>query len=295
MQSVILIGASGYLGSHVLATLVEQGYRVYATENKAKVKPVKNVEVLSGGIKSITYSFIKEVTPIAIYHCGRPTFSRLRKLGRKLASFKAAKLNRNLIKEIRKSGVNVPLIFASGSLAYGNSLVAHMEDSPLSPISYSKQYIRGEMPLLKAINSESFPVLLLRFPWLIGNGSWFKWFYETSAREIGKIPIFGNGDNRMSIISVVDAARLMVEYPRKFEDSGIYNVFSPHCPMQREFVKIIENKYKCEVVDCKQLYPNGLEKAVMEAFESNIIMDSKHRSVLDDYNFSSIEDSIGYF
>ena len=295
MQSVILIGGSGYLGSRVLAELVAQGYKVFATENKAQIGHTKNVEVLSGGIKAITYSEIQEINPVAIYHCGRPTFSRLRKLGRKLASFKAAKLNRKLVKEIRRSGVHVPLVFASGSLAYGNSEVAHFEDSPLSPISYSKQYIAGEKPLLKAINIENYPVLLLRFPWLIGNGSWFKWFYHESAKEAGKIPIFGDGDNHMSIINVTDAARLMVEYPKRYNESGVYNIFSPSCLKQKEFLELIAKSYGCEIVDFKQLYPGGLEKAVIEAFESNIIMDSKYMELLENYGFKSIAESIDHF
>ncbi len=295
MQSVILIGGSGFLGSEVRAELLAQGYKVFATENKAQIEHAENIVILSGGIKAITYSKIKEINPVAIYHCGRPTFSRLRKLGRKLASYKAAKLNRNLVKAIKRSGVNVPLVFASGSLAYGNSKTAHFEDSPISPISYSKQYITGERPLLRATNTENYPVLILRFPWLIGNGSWFKWFYHESAKEMGKIPIFGDGQNHMSIISVTDAAKLMVEYPKQFKESGVYNIFSPFHPNQLDFLKLIASKYSCDVVDYKQLYPNGLESAVIEAFESNIIMDSKNKELLDNYNFKSIVDSIDHF
>lgn len=295
MQTVVIIGGSGFLGSKVLEELASQGYNIVAIENKSSIVSNSSIKVIKGGIKALTSSLIREINPVAIFHCGRPTFSRFKKLGRRIASQKAALLNRNLLTQIEKSGTNSTLIFASGSLAYGNGNEAHMEDSPISPLSYSKQYIVGEMPILKSIGKSKFPVMVLRFPWLIGNGSWFGWFYHQNALTHGKIPQFGSGDNLMSLISVSDAASLMVAYSKQNQGSNVYNIFSPHIISQKDFLGIISNKYDCEIVDYKELYPGGLEKAAIEAFESNIIMGSNFRKILDSYTFMTIPESINHF
>jgi len=295
MQSVILIGASGFLGSEVLAGLLSSGYRVFATQNHSILSDLDDTQIIHGGIKGINSKKLLDINPVAIFHCGRPTYSRLRKYGRNLAAIKAKRLNKYLIKQIKKSKLKIPLIFASGSLAYGNSKVAHTEGYPVNPISYSRQYIKGEIPLLMATKNCDFPVMLLRFPWILGNGSWFSWFYLKNINETNSVPVFGDGSNIMSLINVADAANMMIEYFQKNPRSGIYNIFTKDIIPQLEFAKCVADHYGCEVVDYKKIYPGGLESAAMEAFQSNIILDTNYKEILDNYSFSSISESLNHF
>lgn len=292
MQSVILIGGSGFLGKHLLNELVKSNYKVYATVNKTYIKGPGKLNIIRGGINALNSDILKEIAPTKIFHCARPTLPRLRKTGRVISGYMAYFNNSRLLKNIEDSGIQTDLLFASGSLAYGNSTKPHYETSPINPISYSKQYIRGEKPLLKAISSSGVNVKVLRFPWLIGNGSWFKWFYLKNIIENNSIPLFGNGNNNMSILSVIDAARLMALYSDNSVGSGIYNIFNPNSTYQKIFIKKVKGEFKCDITDYKNIYPR-LDTATKEAFFSNIAVDTGMKKILSRYNFITLDQSLG--
>jgi nucleoside-diphosphate-sugar epimerase len=215
---------------------------------------------------------------------------RYRKWGRVMAAIQAKHLNRFLLSQIERSENPPSLIFASGSLVYGNSNLPHSEDAPLSPISYSRQYHHGENPVLQAIHEDKMRVMMLRFPWLLGKGSWFQWFYIKSLQEKNQVPLFGDGSNLMSLISLHDAARMMVRYGMSDLGSGIYNVFSPVTVTQKSFAGMVAGNYAGTVTDYLNLYPKGVEKSVYEAFTSNILLDSNHPEILKGYPFQRLDE-----
>ncbi len=287
MRSVIVIGASGFLGQQVVKNLLNRGYKVFSVQNKKSLNELENNKIIRGGIKALTFRKIKEINPVAIYHCARPTFSHFRKWGRVLASLKAYRLNKFLLKQIIKSGTSSTLIFASGSLAYGNSNVTHNELSEVNPISYSRQYFFGVKPLIKASKENKNRVLILRFPWIIGNGSWFSWFYLDNIRKYNKIPLFGNGNNKMTFIDIEDAAGLMIEYGEQNIENGIYNIFSPSIFTQKEFIDQLSNHTNAIVVDFKSIYTQGVERAGLDAFTSNILLATNYPNILNKYKFKN--------
>jgi nucleoside-diphosphate-sugar epimerase len=292
MRTVIIIGSTGFLGSAVLKNLLDRPYHVFVVEHKQPIKPIENITVIKGGISGLTSSKLKEINPEFIFHCARPTLPFFKKWGRILAAEKARFLNNQLLKNLDKSGLNTHLIFAAGSLSYGNSSLPHSEKSLLNPLSFAKQYIRGETPFLKDFSETKFSVLVLRFPWLLGTGSWFSWFYLKNINEKNKIPLFGKGENKMSIIDSMDAANLMVRYAEKKLASGVYNIYSPHLPYQLEFAQMVAQQFNCEITDFKHLYPNGLEQSALEAFHSNIILTSDYIEILQAYPFKSITETL---
>ena len=291
MQSVILIGGSGFLGKHLLTELLKSNYKVYVTVNKTNIKGSGKLNIIRGGINALNSEILKEIAPTKIFHCARPSMPRLRKTGRVISGYIAYFNNSRLLKNIENSCIQTDLLFASGSLAYGNSTQTHYETSAINPISYSKQYIRGEKPLLKAISSSGVNVKVLRFPWLIGNGSWFKWFYLKNINENNSIPLFGNGNNKMSILSVIDAARLMALYSDNSVGNGIYNIFNPNSTTQKVFVEKVKEKFNCDITDYKNIY-SSLEAAAMEAFFSNITVDTSMKKIMNKYHFITLDQSL---
>ena len=287
----MVIGASGYLGSEVLKALQRMDLNLYAVKNNSSITVQKGVEVIEGGLKSLSVETIARINPEIIFHCGRPTYSRLKRIGRRLAARKAGKLNKKLISNIKKSKIKTKLVFASGSLVYGNSDKHHNEGSAPNPISYSKQYFKGELPILNEKGNKNFKVLTLRLPWLLGKGSWFDWFYLKNISETGRIPLFGDGNNQMSILNISDSAELMVEYGMSNADTGVYNIFSPSTPTQLEFAELVSRVFNCTIVPYAELYPK-LEKAALEAFTSNILLDSRYMGILGEYQFLGVEESV---
>ena len=288
MQNVIVIGSSGFLGSAVTRELIACGFHVHAIQNQRPLSTESGLTIIPGGIKSLTTNTLDRIRPAAIFHCARPVFPHLRHLGRLVAAWQANRFNRRLLSQIVASQDQPPLVFASGSLVYGNNTQPHNELSPLKPLSYARQYHRGENPLVDAIRNNNTKVIMLRFPWILGQGSWFSWFYQKSLMEKGKVPLFGNGSNMMSLISLEDAARLMVRsYTRNLE-SRVYNVFSPHMLSQKDFAGLVAAHGGGTLADYLEIFPEGVEKAAMEAFTSNILLRTDHPEWLEGYNFQDL-------
>lgn len=292
MKKAIVIGGSGFLGSELLNVLSVENIEVLAVVNKSMPVVTKNQNTLTGGIEAVSSSVLNDFQPDVIFHCARPTLPRLRKFGRILAARKAYKLNKKLIHNIHHSESKPTLVFASGSLMYGNSSIPHYESSPLNPVSYAKQYFKGEQPLLDAMHQNKLNVSILRFPWLLGNGSWFKWFYLESVKKQNLIPVFGSGENLMEIIDVKDAARLMKLYAAKNPEPGVYNISSGKPVSQVNFVEEVANVFHGKIVDYKSIFPKGIEKEAIEAFTSNITLKSKHTTILDTFGFTSLHESL---
>jgi nucleoside-diphosphate-sugar epimerase len=291
MQNVVLIGGSGFLGSFLLQELLKEDFFIYAVKNKSEIPLNQKIKIIKGGIKALDSDKLQKIKPEYIFHCARPTLSRFKKLGRKVAALKAYSLNKNLLKQIKKSGVQTKLVFASGSLAYGNSKGKIDEQTPLKPISYSRDYIKGENPITKDKGNKNLTILTLRLPWMIGNDSWFKWFYKNNLNESGQIPLFGSGNNIMSLIDAEDAAQLLLSYAKRAHHSRVYNVFSPFQLTQKAFVNQVQQVMGGEIVDYNKIYPK-LEKAALEAFRSDIQLSTNYPEILGDYSFTSIEETL---
>ena len=276
MRSAIIIGSSGFLGSAVTRRLLSDGIDVYATKNKREICLEQGLTVIDGGIQALTTAVLDRTSPDVIFHCARPVMPRFRQWGRVMAAFRAKQYNRALLSQIAASSAKPALVFASGSLVYGNSVLPHDETAALNPVSYARQYHRGEGPVLEATHKENQRVIMLRFPWLLGDGSWFSWFYLKPLREKKLVPLFGDGSNMMSVIGLEDAAKLMVEYSVENMQSGIYNVVAPHVLTQRAFAETVASHYGGVVTEYRNIYPEGVEKAVLEAFTSNILLGTIH-------------------
>lgn len=286
MKTVILIGSSGFLGSHVLAELLEKNYQVLAARHKSPLPYHANLKVLTGGIRGINKALIDQCKPEFIIHTARPTMPSLKKLGRRIAGFKAYSLNKYLLKQMELSSSRPKIIFASGSLAYGSSTSVHDENSKLNPISFSRQYIRGEQPFIKATKNNSHPVCLVRMPWLTGNGSWFKWFYLENIKKYKAIPLFGEGKNIMEVIDVKDAARLMIRIGEYNQNIPVVNLSSPYRYTQKEFATLTSEVFRCSIKNYQLIYPHKPEKEILEAFYSNILLKTNYPEIFEGFTYT---------
>ncbi len=292
MKRVILTGSNGFLGNRVLHALLEDNIETLAVENRHPILLEGNYQKIKGGTAAITTKLIDDFKPDAIIHCARPTISRFKRTGRKIAARKAASINRKLLRHIQNSNQKPKLVFASGSLMYGNHAQPHDENSPLRPISYARQYYRGEIPINRAATNDEPCVIILRFPWLLGNGSWFKWFFIETIKKHRAIAGIGSMDNQMEIIDVDDAGKLMMEYARSVESSGIYNIYSKKPVSQAAFVKATSIEFNVPVKAYSDIFKQKMEKEAIEAFSSNILLKSGYNDILAGFKFTSLEDTL---
>ena len=85
MKTALIIGASGFFGSHLLEELQKNQVEIFAVEHNRPIAPASQIKVLKGGIAAVTSKLIDEICPDAVFHCARPTIPKLRKTGRILA------------------------------------------------------------------------------------------------------------------------------------------------------------------------------------------------------------------
>ncbi len=292
MKRVLLIGGSGFLGRHLLHELGIGRYQVYALEHKQPLKAGAGITVIRGGLGTVTPALIREIKPDVVFHTGRPTFPGLRKAGRMMAARYAYWLNKRLLNSLAESGLKPKLVFASGSLMYGSSTASTQENSPLNPLSFARQYYRGEMPVLRALEQDQLPVMIFRIPWILANGSWFRWFYLEPMKRHRAIPLFGEGGNHMEILDIRDAARIMIRYTEQVAAPGIVNLLSAGPITQSAFASKLSDASGLPVKDYREVFPGKIEKAAMEAFTSNIILDTVHGDFFKMLDYTPLDKSL---
>jgi len=291
MRKVVIIGATGFIGSHLLQDLLQHEIQIFAVEHKQKLLNTPELKIIKGGIQAVTSSLINNIKPDVVFHCARPTMPKIRRFGRAFSARVAAYYNRKLIKSLKNSEHKPLLVFASGSLMYGTGEEPFDENSPLHPISFARQYQKGEKPLLDVVTKTSYPLMLLRFPWLLGNGSWFKWFYLEQIRKYNSIPVFDEGLNKMHILDIYDAVKLMQKYAFELSESGVYNLFGREPILQKYFAEKVADVFKAEKKPYPELFQN-IENEGLEAFTSNIELVTIYPKILQSFKFIPLAQSL---
>lgn len=292
MKKALVIGGSGFAGRHLIDGLLKEGCEVYAIEHKAQIPGNLNVRVIKGGISAVDSHLIRSIQPDYIFHYARPKLPYLRKAGRLMAARYASWQNKRLIRELENPGHQSKLIFASGSLMYGSSPSPLDEDSPIHPVSFASQYHRGEIPILNAEKSGKIPVMVMRFPWLLGRGSWFEWFYLRTMEKSSTVPLFGNGDNKMEVLDIRDATKMVMRYAFENEGSGIFNLVSAKAITQLEFASAISSVSGMPVRDYREVFHGHLEKEALQAFSSNIVLATKYPHLQKDQHYTPLEETL---
>jgi nucleoside-diphosphate-sugar epimerase len=292
MSRVLVIGGSGFSGQCLLKELVKGDHEVFAIRNNSPIAGSSEINLIPGGISAVGRQLIDELKPEVIFHFARPKFPRLRKAGRILAAHLAAFHNRQLIKELERSKHTARLVFASGSLMYGSSSFPFDEDAPLNPVSFARQYYRGEAPILQAIKEGRVPVMVLRLPWLLGKGSWFEWFYLKPMISARAVPLFGRGDNFMEVIDMKDAAALIIRYAFENEKPGIFNLLTAGAVTQSEFAETVSGVSELPVSDYCEVFSGRLEKEVLQAFSSDIRLTTRYPDLIKDRYYTPLAESL---
>jgi len=289
MKKVLVIGGSGFIGRHLVHELAVQGFMVYVMVHRNPVPSANEINPIRGGISAVDRKLIDRLGPDVVFHVARPSFPLLRKPGRMLSARYAEYLNRRLLHEIESSQRKPDVVFASGSLMYGPTPMPVYEDQPLHPYSFARQYYRGELPLLDALHQSRVNVKIIRFPWLLGKGSWFEWFYMEPVRKYGTIPLYGAGNNKMEIIDISDAMKLTVRIADEDFKYEICNLVTSGAITQLEFASTLQTVLTLPVVDYREFFKRKPEKEAIQAFSSSIELATRHQDLFSGFQYTPLE------
>lgn len=268
MENRILVtGGAGYLGSHLLRLLLEEGYFVnsldnysYGDESLGEIKNHPRLKLFTGDICNVrdlhkAMEGCSVVIALAAI-VGDPACN-LNEKDTYLVNFESTKL----LAEICAWNKVDRLIFASSCSVYGASdnLVLN-EGSHLEPVSlYSRTRIKSENLLLM---DENISPVILRLSTLFGQSKRMRYdlvlnFFAAKGSLDGKIVVHG-GDQYRPMVHVYDAARAflaVVKAPKELVVREIFNVGSND---QNTTIKEMADLVKKNIPDVVVEYSNEI-------------------------------------
>jgi nucleoside-diphosphate-sugar epimerase len=167
---------------------------------------------------------------------------------------------------------------------YGNNKTPVDESAPIRPISYARKYERAERPW--RIKSQKIDIRMAFPAWIFGGDSWFMSFYIKPSQLRKKVPIYGLGDQQMSLIHVQDVAGQLIHIAEQGEKSNHYNIYGSELIKQEDFAKTVAKEIDIET---EVLSSDEIEikygKTVHEALTSSMPVKTQHIDWRASYKF----------
>jgi nucleoside-diphosphate-sugar epimerase len=216
-------------------------------------------------------------------------------IGRYIASRRGAKANQGLINFLCTLPHKPVITYVSGSLMYGNQVNGEVatEHSPLNPTSYAKHYIFAEQPWLEAQKNTDLDIRFARPGWIVGAESWFRFFYWLPYCQSGKVPLYGTGNQLMSLVHLTDCAGQIVNLAYNGTKGQNMNIYSGLPVTQSYFSMLLAKLLNAEVEPIPEsVLVKNYGKTVCEALLSTIPIQTLHSNIYNQYNnmYTTTED-----
>ncbi len=216
-MKVLITGAAGFVGSYLAESLLRDGHAV-----RGFVRPNKDTSALERRGVEIVRGDLVDPPSVEralqgcdqVYHLAALTSRQ--KPSRKEAMAVNCEGTRHVVRAALKAGVS-RMVYSSTAGVYGMISEAPVDEaSPLNPDSpYQEAKVAGEALVLAAQRDHQFPVVIARFPGLLGRGS-MSWVPLFRAIGTGRFRIIGSGRNHTHtghILDIVDGLRRCGETP----------------------------------------------------------------------------------
>ena len=246
-MKILITGATGFIGSHLVKALVSEGYHcrclVRKTSNISELKKLNNIEFVYGDIteKDSLKGIAKGVDIVchlaALMGHDPPSskaFEKFRNIN--------AEGTKNILSECVKTKTIKKVIHFSSTAAMGlvpqNPITESMGCRPYTPYQVSK--FESEKIAKYFFEKYNLPIVIVRPSMIYGPG--FKGDFLTIARVVktGIFPKIGRGKNlspALYIDDAVEAVRLLINKGRAGE---IYLISSERSYELQEIVGIME-------------------------------------------------------
>jgi nucleoside-diphosphate-sugar epimerase len=271
----LVLGGTGFRGGPLVRRLCAAGVRTTCLVHR-RPPPVPEARVVRGSLDLFPWRSLDGDPPDVIFHLARiPGRGGWRGPVTRLRNRLA---NERLMLWLASCPRPPLLIYVGGTLAYGSRGDEEVtEATPLSPISFARDYHAAERPWLRALRANNVPVIVARPAWLLGPGSWFEAYYRRFMRAQRAVPSFGPGRNWMSLVHVEDCAGLLLHIGRHAPPMTTVNVFAG-APIQQ--MELAERLARVSRLPVRRVSLGEMEarfgRAVREAFDFSARVGTLH-------------------
>ena len=252
-KTILVTGASGYIGSVLVPMLLKKKYKVIAIDRfffGNFLKKNKNLKILKADTRNLKSSYFKKIYGIidlaAISNDPSGEYFKKETID---INFKA---RFNTAKFAKKNGVKIYILPSSCSI-YGFNKNIVNEDSETNPLTtYARANLLAEKNILP-LSDKNFCVTVLRQATIFGYSPRMRYDLAINgmteeAFRTKNLPIMRNGNQVRPLLHVKDTSRAIIfvlEKEKKIINKQIYNVGSKKCTKTiLEMAKIVQKNIK---------------------------------------------------
>lgn len=237
LTRVLVTGATGFLGRHVCAALIDQGISVHGLHRSAS-RPVtsgRSADISWHGVTLVdteaVLTLLDRIRPEGIIHCagivGHPPGGLSALLDANLLP------TASLLDALEKLETRCPLVLVSSAAVYGRPACLPVdENAPLAPVnSYGVSKAAQELLGQSAFLGRDLPVICARPFNLLGSGLSTSLFASDFSRQIAAAELAGHGQLHVGnlaagrdFIDVQDAAAGLIALLKQGTPGEAYNL-----------------------------------------------------------------------
>jgi len=253
MGKILVTGGAGFIGSHLVDKLVEEGYEVRVVDNlssgdlenlKEHIEG-KKIEFIKGDLKNKEdcKAYVRDIE--VIFHLAANPEVRLSTVKPEVHFNENIVVTFNLLEAARSTGTVEKIIFASSSTVYGDAKkIPTPEDHELRPISvYGASKASCEALICAYSYLYGFKSVSLRLANIIGPRSGHGVIYDFIMKlksNPKELEILGDGTQRKSYLYVTDTIDAFMKVMREFDRTyDVYNVGNKDWITVNEIAKIV--------------------------------------------------------
>ncbi|TAN63074.1 NAD(P)-dependent oxidoreductase [bacterium] len=208
MTNVLVIGGSGFIGSHLAERLTAKRYKVRALARKnsdTRFMQSLGTELYTGDLlepDSLTPAFSGIDTVFCLVNV-KPTGKSQAEYLNEL-DLLHTEGTRNLLAACRLNKISRLIYLSSvAAIGYKKGVAVYSESSPEEPIdAYGRAKLKAEKILMRDARNSEVKVTILRPPGVFGERGLGSLSKIIGFAEKGIVPVLGSGNNRQSLVYV---------------------------------------------------------------------------------------------